>query len=166
MTYVVKRTWKDYLPIGVVFAAAFAGGTAVHYLELERGLDGFMVAIMGMVLFVFATFKLVNIKGFATGLQKYDPLAQRFIGYAYFVPFLEMGLGLTYLAHLDSFFFNAVLLVYALYNAVTVKWALHKGLDVRCACLGTALDLPLSSVTFYENVFMAAMAVGMMVVHV
>jgi hypothetical protein len=165
MAYEVKYTLKDYMPVFVVFAVAFAGGFAVHHLELERGLDGLMVAIMGMVLFVFAAFKLVNITGFAKGLQKYDPLAQRFAAYAYAVPFLELGLGLTYLAHLDSLVFNSILLAYALYNAISVKWALHKGLDVRCACLGTALDLPLSSVTFYENVFMAAMAVGMIAIH-
>ena len=166
MAYEVKYTWKDYLPIGVVFGVALLGGIAVHSLELERGLDGFMVALMGMILFVFATFKLVNISGFAKGLQKYDPLAQKIPAYGFAVPLIELGLGLTYLAHLDSLVFNLILLAYALYNAITVRMALKQGLDVRCACLGTALNLPLSSVTFYENVFMAVMALGMIGVHV
>src|SRR5687768_2232805 len=98
MAYEIKYTWKDYLPIGIIFVVAFFGGAAVHSLEPQRGLDGFMVALMGMVLFLFSVFKLINIKGFADGLQKYDPLAQKARAYAYAVPFIELGLGLTYLA--------------------------------------------------------------------
>lgn len=154
-----NQTLRDYAPIGIVFAAAFTGGAAVF----AAGAVSFMSALMGMVLFVFATFKFVNIAGFARGLQKYDPVASRVVLYAYAVPFLEMGLGLLYLAGAAGVVTHAVLLVYALYNAVTVRWALHRGLDVRCACLGTALNLPLSSVTFYENIFMAAMAIGMII---
>jgi hypothetical protein len=148
----------DYAPVFIVFGAAFAAALALWSYGAY-----FMPALMGMVLFVFATFKLVNIAGFAKGLQKYDPLAGRYAAFGFAVPFLEMGLALVYLGGAAGFVTHVLLLLYALYNAVTVRLALRRGLDVRCACLGTALNLPLSSVTFYENVFMAIMAVGMIV---
>ena len=36
--------------------------------------------------------------------------------------------------------------------------ALSRGLDVRCACMGTQLNVPLSTVTLTEDLVMVAMA--------
>ena len=43
-------------------------------------------------------------------------------------------------------------------GAVGVIRALRRGLDVRCACMGTVLDVPLSTVTLTEDLVMVAMA--------
>jgi len=37
--------------------------------------------------------------------------------------------------------------------------ALMRGEDLRCACMGTKLDLPLTTVTIVENLGMGTMAV-------
>ena len=40
--------------------------------------------------------------------------------------------------------------------------ALRRGLDTRCACMGTVLDVPLSHVTLTEDIGMIAMAAIML----
>ena len=54
---------------------------------------------MGFFLVVFSMFKLFDLEGFADGFQMYDPLARPIRPYAYLYPFVELGLGLGYLAH-------------------------------------------------------------------
>ncbi len=41
--------------------------------------------------------------------------------------------------------------------------ALSKRLDIECACLGTVLKVPLSTVALVEDLGMAAMAAGMLI---
>ena len=54
---------------------------------------------MGFFLVVFSMFKFFNLEGFADGFHMYDLLAKPFRPYAYIYPFIELALGLGYLAH-------------------------------------------------------------------
>ena len=47
------------------------------------------------------------------------------------------------------------------WSALGVISALRRGLDVNCACMGTVLKVPLSTVALTENVGMGAMATVM-----
>jgi hypothetical protein len=47
-------------------------------------------------------------------------------------------------------------------GAIGVIRALKAGLDVRCACMGTVLDVPLSTVTLTEDIAMGLMALSML----
>ena len=53
---------------------------------------------MGFFVVVFSMFKFFNMEGFADGFQMYDLLAKPFQPYAYVYPFIELALGLGYLA--------------------------------------------------------------------
>ena len=48
-------------------------------------------------------------------------------------------------------------------GAIGVIRALRKGLDLRCACMGTVLDVPLSTVTLSEDIAMGLMACAMLI---
>jgi hypothetical protein len=50
-------------------------------------------------------------------------------------------------------------------SAVGVLKALLDRRAIRCACLGTALNLPMTKVTLVEDLGMAAMAAGMLALH-
>jgi hypothetical protein len=115
---------------------------------------------MGMVFVVFSLFKLMNLQGFVEGLRKYDFIAQRFAGYAMIFPFIELILGLSYIMYGPLLMLNVLTFAFTALNSFSVIHALRKGLDVRCACLGTAFDIPLSSVSIIENAMMAVMAMA------
>jgi len=51
------------------------------------------------------------------------------------------------------------------FGAIGVFRALRSGLDVNCACMGSALDVPLSTVAVVENVGMTLMAAAMLLGH-
>lgn len=102
--------------------------------------------------------KLFHPQDFADGFQMYDLVAKKSRIYAYAYPLIELGLGLGYLAHIFPVLVYILTIIILGIGAVGVIKALIKGLNVRCACLGTVLDVPLSTVTLTEDLGMVAMA--------
>ena len=60
---------------------------------------------------------------------------------------------------------NVVTLIVMLLGAAGVLKALLDKRTIRCACLGTALKLPMTTVTLVEDLTMAGMAVVMILFH-
>ncbi|XHC24778.1 hypothetical protein ABWH91_10920 [Phycisphaerales bacterium ac7] len=60
---------------------------------------------------------------------------------------------------------NIVTLALMLIGSVGVLKALMENRRIQCACLGTALNLPMTKVTLIEDLSMAAMAAGMLVMY-
>jgi hypothetical protein len=56
-----------------------------------------------------------------------------------------------------------VTLVVMVVGTIGVVNAVVRGRDIQCGCLGTMFDLPMSTVTIVEDVAMALMAAGMLV---
>lgn len=113
---------------------------------------------------VFGFFKLLDIAGFVRAYREYDLVARAVPGWARAYPFVEVGLGVCYLLGVATIAVNGVTLVLMLVGAVGVLRALRAGRRIRCACLGTALNLPMTTVTLIEDLVMAAMAAAMLVV--
>src|SRR3569623_190014 len=148
----------DYLPLIVIVAltllSAFAKETSHGAWNGTRWMQNFM----GFFLVVFSMFKFFDLNGFADGFQMYDLLAKPFRPYAFVYPFIELGLGLCYLAQLAPPVIYGVTIVVMLWGAAGVLRALMKGLDLECACMGTVLKVPLSTVALLEDLGMAGMA--------
>jgi hypothetical protein len=116
---------------------------------------------MGLFLVIFAMFKFFDLSGFAEGFRRYDLLAQRARGYGFVYPLIELALGLGYLTQERESALYLLTFVVMGFGALGVFDALRKGLDVNCACMGTVLKVPLSTVALTENIGMAAMAAVM-----
>ncbi|MBN8707950.1 MAG: hypothetical protein BGO12_12925 [Verrucomicrobia bacterium 61-8] len=156
--------WRDYIPlITIVALTVLASGAK----QVSYGTDGSVMSwmrdFMGLFLVVFSMFKFFNLEGFADGFQMYDLLAKPFRPYAYVYPFLELGLGLGYLAQWQPTVIAGATVVLMVFGAMGVVSALRKGLDIECACLGSVLSVPLSTVALVEDLGMAAMAVAMLI---
>ncbi|MCU0788041.1 MAG: hypothetical protein MUC91_07605 [Verrucomicrobia bacterium] len=151
--------WKDYLPLMVIVALTLLAASA--QLASSGGpwnWTRWMHNFMGFFLVVFSMFKLFNLGGFADGFQMYDLLAGVFRPYAYVYPFIELGLGLGYLAQWQPASVYGATVVIMVFGALGVVRALVKGLDIECACMGTVLSVPLSTVALVEDLGMALMA--------
>lgn len=114
---------------------------------------------------VFSFFKLLDVNGFVSAYRGYDLLARRSAVYARLYPFVELGLGVAYLLNAWPFVTNIVTLVLMLIGSAGVLKALLDKRAIRCACLGTALNLPMTKVTLVEDLTMAVMAAVMIVLH-
>ncbi len=155
-------SFKDYLPLVVIVVLAMAAGTAREAGTSGWELRMWMHDFMGIFLVVFSMFKFFNLEGFADGFQMYDLLAKKLRVYAYVYPFLELGLGLGYLARWEPTTVYVATIVLMVFGSLGVFRALAKGLDVNCACMGTVLKVPLSTVALVEDLGMALMAALML----
>lgn len=155
---------KKYQPLLVLVAIAILGALALTY-STQKGLFGWMHFFMGLFFCLFAQLKLFHINGFAEGFKKYDLLSKQWPPYAKIYPFIELLLGLSYLSfsYLTATYIVTFLLMS--FGAIGVILALKKGLDLRCACMGTVLNVPLSTVTLSEDIVMALMALSMLLTH-
>lgn len=158
--------WTDYIPLLVIVALTLLSACARQYAALAgTGWDWmrWMHDFMGFFLVVFSMFKFFNLEGFADGFQMYDLLAQSARPYAYVYPFIELTLGLAYLADWRPAAIYIATIVVMLFGSLGVFNSLRKGLDLDCACMGTVLSVPLSTVALLENLSMAAMAASMLI---
>jgi hypothetical protein len=155
-------TWlTTYQPLlliaGYIAVASLAGGG-----HADAGL--WMTHFMAGFFLVFSFFKFLDLPGFASAYGTYDLLAARMPAYGYVYPFIELGLGLAYLFQLAPAWTNAATFLLMAFGSLGVISALMSGRRIRCACLGTVLNLPMSSVTLVEDLSMTAMA-GIMLLH-
>jgi hypothetical protein len=153
----------QYAPLVTIIGLAALGSVALSRTE-GYSMDRFMHLFMGLFLLQFSALKLFDVRGFAKGFAKYDLLAMRSRTYGLIYPFLELTLALGSLAGGAIWVYIATFILMG-FGAVGVLRALAKGLDTNCACLGTTLKVPLSTVAITENVSMAAMAIFMFITH-
>ncbi len=157
-----KSSSKRYLPLGVFVLIAAVSAFALA-LGMYQGFSAWMHFFMGLIFCQFAMLKLFNLSGFADGFQMYDLIGKKFRSYAYLYPFIELGLGLSYLSFAYPTLTYLITVIVMGVGTIGVVRALKSGLDVRCACMGTALDVPLSTVTLSEDIVMGIMALLMLI---
>lgn len=140
--------------VAVTVAEGAAHGTFV--------LDDYIRSFMAVFFTAFATFKLMDLRGFVDGYATYDLLAMRARWYAYLYPFIELGFGILMIADVQS---NALLwseLIIMAFSGLGVVRKLLRHEEVQCVCLGTFLKVPLTFVTLIEDFGMAALALALL----
>lgn len=156
------RRWQDYLPlILLVWVSVLVAAALWRSYGPDAGPTRGMHDFMGFFLVVFALLKLFDLDAFAEGFQKYDLLAKSFRPYAFAYPFIELALGLAYLSFWRPTTVYLATIIVLGFSALGVIRALVRGLNVRCACMGTVLKVPLSTVALVEDLSMFGMALVM-----
>lgn len=113
---------------------------------------------MGAFFLAFSFFKLLDLRGFADSYRSYDVVARQIPAYGYVYPFIELSLGVAYVTNFEPVATNLVTLVVMSVSSVGVIQSLLNKRKIRCACLGTIFNLPMSTVTLVEDGLMVAMA--------
>ena len=122
----------------------------------------FMLDFLGLFYIVFGFFKMLDLKGFPESFKMYDPLAKRVPIYGKVYPFIETALGLMFLIRFEvKIALIATIILLGITTIGVTKTLLDKK-TIQCACLGTALKLPMTEATFIENTIMIIMAVLML----
>jgi len=154
-------TLNDFIPL-MVIAAVITGLSLANQVVSGWSLNGFMNDFMAFFFLIFGAFKMYNLKAFAQAYKLYDLIAGRVYAYGFVYPFIEVGLGLAYLMRWNPLLTNWVTLVVMLVSAAGVVNALSKKQTIMCACLGTVFKLPMTYVSLFEDLLMAAMAAWML----
>ncbi len=155
---------RDFIPLMVIFALIVLV-TLTHQLYYGWNLAQGMMIFMASFFLIFGAFKVINLAGFAQAYSMYDLIAKRFYWYGYVYPFLELALGFAYLFKWNMVATNLVTLLLMLVSAAGVYNELKKGKHITCACLGALFKIPMTYVTFLEDLLMAVMAFAMLLMH-
>ncbi len=152
--------WKQLKPLFLIFGYLIA---ATLYLQPSEGdIAMFMRHFMGLFFIIFSFFKFLDYQGFPDSFARYDPLAKKSRAYAFAYPFIETLLGIAFLMEwglLQSLIATLVILSFTTYGVIN---ALIRKSNIECACLGTALKLPMTEATLIENSIMIVMAISML----
>ena len=156
-----KSKLQQLKPLLLIIFYIAVASILLHYKNWSW--SEFMIDFMGLFYIVFSFFKMLDLKGFSESFKMYDPLAKRIPIYGWIYPFIETVLGLLFLMRFEL---NIALIVTLFVLGITTIGVTKTLLDkksIRCACLGTALKLPMTEATFIENAIMIIMAILMLI---
>ena len=143
-----------------LFIILFYLATTVIFLNFKDwNSREMMFDFMGLFFIVFSFFKMLDLKNFPTSFSMYDPLAEKILFYGWVYPFIEIALGLMFLVRFEL---NIALYVTIVILGITtfgVTKTLMNKKKIQCACLGTALKLPMTEATLIENALMLSMSI-------
>ena len=151
---------KQLFPLFLIFGYILVAALLLNFRPLDW--SGFMLDFMGLFYIVFSFFKLLDLKGFPDSFRMYDPLARVFPAYGWLYPFIELTLGIMFLMRFEITSALIMTLIVLGITTVGVTKSLLGDKKIQCACLGTALKLPMTKATFIENSIMIVMALLML----
>jgi hypothetical protein len=155
------KTFKTYWPL--ILVLLFITGGTLHLASVRSAFDiaNLMLDFMGLFFLLFAFFKLLDVKGFAEAYGRYDIPTKIWPSWGFIYPFVELAFAWLYLLRIELFWTNiAVVLVLGISIVGVIKSVLNKQ-QIKCACLGTGFNLPMTQVTIVEDGVMMAMALFM-----
>ena len=147
---------RQLKPLFIILGYIFIASILLNYKNWNS--SNAMLDFIGLFYIVFSFFKILDIKGFSMSFRMYDPLAKKAPMYGYIYPFIEVLLGVMFLTRFEV---NIALIITVIILGVTtigVTQTLLNKRAIKCACLGTTLNLPMTEATFIENALMIIMA--------
>ena len=157
-TVLPKKSLQTYYPLILILLYIIAGTVYLASVRNDFTPQSLMPDFMGLFFVWFAFFKLLNIKGFAVSYRSYDIPTKYFPLWGYIYPFVELLLGILYLIRWDLLSTNILTIIVMSVSIIGVIKAVLQKRAIKCACLGTGFNLPMSTVTIIEDALMIAMA--------
>ena len=128
-------------------------------MSWNKTLDDFMMDFMGLFFIVFSFFKFLDYKNFPRSFSMYDPIAKNSQLYGWIYPFIETFLGIMFLFRIQIFLSLVSTIIFLGVTTIGVVKVLTNKEEIQCACLGTAIKLPMTIATLIENGIMIIMAI-------
>lgn len=155
-----QSKFQQLKPLFIILFYITAASNLIHFENWS--IQEVMMDFMGLFFIVFSFFKMLDLKGFAPTFSMYDPLAKKISLYGKVYPFVEIALGMMFLMRFEIRIALIATLIVLGITTFGVTRALLDKKSIRCACLGTALKLPMTEATFIENAIMIIMACAML----
>ncbi len=155
-----EKNTRTYRPLIILLGYLLLVIAAANVMHGVFDLSLSMRLFMGGFFVAFSFFKMLDLRGFSDAYRSYDLVARALPGYGFAYPFIELALGLSYLANWEQRWINAVTVLVMGVSLLGVLKAVLSRKAIRCACLGTVFNLPMSTVTIIEDGLMLLMAFG------
>jgi hypothetical protein len=122
---------------------------------------GWMNYFMAGFFLVFSFFKLLDLQGFSDSYSTYDIIAKRWKTWGFIYVFIELLLGISFLLQINPLLTNGVAFVVMSISIIGVLLSVLSKRIIRCACLGSVFNLPMSTITIVEDALMIVMSATM-----
>ncbi|MDZ4824595.1 MAG: cation transporter [Flavobacteriales bacterium] len=158
-----KSWFATYKPLLLIGGYIVLIASLTSFNDGELDVMNWMNHFMAGFFMVFSFFKMLDLRGFADSYSTYDLLAQRWRTYGFIYPFLELALGIAFVAEWSPFVTNLATVITMGFSSLGVIQSLMAKRTIQCACLGTVFKLPMSTITLVEDVLMVVMGAAMLV---
>ena len=148
---------KRYYPLLVILLMS-----VLLALIFGENLEEITYRFMGFFLVFFSLFKWIDYKGFVVAFKEYDVTSKIFKPYPFLYPIIELVIGCGYLMLHFTAILNIATITIMFLNALSVAKAIAQKRQINCACLGTVIQLPLTTVSLFESLLMLLMAILML----
>lgn len=156
---------REYVKFFLLITGLAVMAYSVANFDGQVAMADFMRWFMGLFFLTFGAFKLVDYEMFVEMFRMYDIPAQRYAWYGWAYPFIEIGLGFLYISNTLSPLRELITIAVMGIGAYGIREYVRTHKEaIQCACLGNVIKLPLSTVSFIEDVSMAAMAALLLVI--
>ena len=165
------RTWYEtYKPILLLFfyitmvtSIMALQNISTSQMNINEIGMKWMNHFMGGFFLAFSFFKFLNLKGFVESYKMYDILAKRIPSWGYFYTFIELSLGFFFLSNIYPLLTNCITFIVMLISLIGVLQTVLNKKKIQCACLGAMFNLPMSTVTIFEDALMIIMSGAMII---
>ena len=139
---------------------------SLHIGEDNFELNEWMVSYMGIFFLLFSFLKLIDVKGFSGSFKKYDLISKIIPSFAITYPFIELFLALTFLSgyFLITSYIMTILFMTSQFFGVFIS--LQKKEVIKCACMGSSINIDISTLTLIENLVMILMSSYMIIIFI
>ena len=125
-----------------------------------------MISYMGIFFLIFSFLKLIDVKGFSGSFKKYDLISKIIPGFAITYPFLELFLALAFLSSYFLITSYIMTLIFMTSQFFGVFISLQKKEVIKCACMGSSINIDISTLTLIENLVMILMSSYMIIIFI
>jgi hypothetical protein len=153
-------TYKPLLVLfGYIVIISLIGAGGGIYFNIWE----FMRVFMAGFFVAFSFFKLLDLNGFADSYSMYDIVAKKIRLWGYVYPFVELALGLSFVVNFQPLILNSITLIVMSVSIIGVLQSVLNKRKIKCACLGSVFNLPMSTVTIIEDSIMIMMSIAMII---
>ena len=157
-----KSGFETFKPLIIIFLfiTLVSGLSSIEsgVLNLMNWMNYFMAGFF----ITFSFFKFLDLTAFADSYSMYDLLAKKVRNYGFVYPFIELALGIAFLTHFEPKITYIVTIAIMSFSSLGVIQSVMDKKKIKCACLGSVFNLPMTTVTIIEDLLMVAMAVVML----
>lgn len=139
---------------------------SLHIGEDNFELNEWMVSYMGIFFLLFSFLKLIDVKGFSGSFKKYDLISKIIPSFAITYPFIELFLALTFLSGYFLITSYIMTLLFMTSQFFGVFISLQKKDVIKCACMGSSINIDISTLTLIENLVMILMSSYMIIIFI
>ena len=139
---------------------------SLHIGEDNFELNEWMVSYMGIFFLLFSFLKLIDVKGFSGSFKKYDLISKIIPSFAITYPFIELFLALTFLSGYFLITSYIMTLLFMTSQFFGVFISLQKKEVIKCACMGSSINIYISTLTLFENLVMILMSSYMIIIFI